>query len=404
MGATGGALAAGAATGTASAQGPDYGGWFSDVSNFDGTTVDKTGRDEVTVTVGADGNNGTFAYAPPAVKISPGTTVLFEWVSDTHNVVVESQPDGADWSGHEPIEDTGFSFESTFETKGIYTYFCQPHKSLGMKGAIVVDDSGGGGGGGGSSAEAVPAEFGDWFSDVSNYDGTTVDKTGQDEVTVIVGADGNNGSYAYEAPAVRVSPGTTVTFEWESDTHNVVVQDQPEGADWSGHEAIEDTGFSFESTFETTGVYTYFCQPHKSLGMKGAIVVGPAPGASSGGGREGGEHDESFQLNITPVLIAVGGGLIMAVLSPLLFGAFWRETGTRSQPAVDYELERVEPGEDGPPVTEEAPVEETAVELGHDEYDPVGTATLIIGYTLLITVLWIFMYFVEFLGAPTVTG
>ena len=44
-------------------------------------------------------------------------------------------------------------------------------------------------------------------------------------------------------------------------------------------------------------------------------------------------------------------------------------------------------------------------EIGHDEYDPVGTLALITVYFLIIALLWVFMYFVEFLGnEPTVVG
>ncbi|ELY71539.1 hypothetical protein [Natrinema versiforme] len=44
-------------------------------------------------------------------------------------------------------------------------------------------------------------------------------------------------------------------------------------------------------------------------------------------------------------------------------------------------------------------------EIGHDEYDPVGTAILIGIYFLILVLLWLFMYFVEFLGnGPTVVG
>ncbi|MBZ6493704.1 hypothetical protein [Natrinema longum] len=44
-------------------------------------------------------------------------------------------------------------------------------------------------------------------------------------------------------------------------------------------------------------------------------------------------------------------------------------------------------------------------EIGHDEYDPVGTAILITIYFLILVLLWVFMYFVEFLGnGPTVVG
>ncbi len=44
-------------------------------------------------------------------------------------------------------------------------------------------------------------------------------------------------------------------------------------------------------------------------------------------------------------------------------------------------------------------------EIGHDEFDPVGTLTLIAIYFAVLVVMWFFMYFVEFLGnGPTVVG
>ena len=44
-------------------------------------------------------------------------------------------------------------------------------------------------------------------------------------------------------------------------------------------------------------------------------------------------------------------------------------------------------------------------EVGHDEFDPLGTATLIAIYFAILVVLWVFVYFVEFLGnGPTVIG
>ena len=44
-------------------------------------------------------------------------------------------------------------------------------------------------------------------------------------------------------------------------------------------------------------------------------------------------------------------------------------------------------------------------EIGHEEYDPIGTLTLIALYFLLVAIMWVFIYFVEFLdGGPTVIG
>ncbi|MFC6787572.1 plastocyanin/azurin family copper-binding protein [Halobaculum halobium] len=68
--------------------------------------------------------------------VTPGTTVTFDWVSDGHNVLFDQNP--GDVSGHEPLEDEGFSFEVTFETTGTYEYYCDPHRSLGMVGTVEV--------------------------------------------------------------------------------------------------------------------------------------------------------------------------------------------------------------------------------------------------------------------------
>ena len=94
-----------------------------------------------TVAVGPDGSLVFTPGTEEPLQITPGTTVTFNWESDNHNIVVDSQPEGAGWSGHEPIENTGFTYEHTFETLGEYEYYCQPHESAGMIGAIEVVES-----------------------------------------------------------------------------------------------------------------------------------------------------------------------------------------------------------------------------------------------------------------------
>lgn len=52
-----------------------------------------------------------------------------------------------------------------------------------------------------------------------------------------------------------------------------------------------------------------------------------------------------------------------------------------------------------------APADGIEREIGHDDFDPVGTLTLILGYLAILVLLWVFMYFVEFLGRGlTVVG
>ena len=145
-----GAGAVAAVSGVASAQGePDYGGWLDDVGNYSSTT-DARGESEVTVTVGAEGNGGNLAFDPPAVWVDPGTKIIWEWngKGGAHNVVAE---EGGDFESDLTAE-AGFTFEQTLDEEGIVKYYCMPHQSLGMKGAVAVGDvetTGGGGGGGG---------------------------------------------------------------------------------------------------------------------------------------------------------------------------------------------------------------------------------------------------------------
>jgi len=128
------------------------------------------------------------------------------------------------------------------------------------------DDEGGDENGG---SDGAPSEVEDYLGDANNYDGV-VDETGSDSVGVAVGPDGEN---AFGPAAVRVSSGTTVTWDWKNGSHNVVPDTVPDGSDWSGDESIEQPDYSHEHTFETAGTYLYYCSPHREVGMKGAVVV-----------------------------------------------------------------------------------------------------------------------------------
>ncbi|XVH31390.1 halocyanin domain-containing protein [Haloferacaceae archaeon DSL9] len=111
-----------------------YGDWFQNANGFDGTE-DRTDADEVTVAVGSGGGRG---YDPAAVRITPGTTVVWEWTGRgaQHNV---AEIDGAFES--EYYVDEGETFEHTFEEPGLYRYVCTPHQAQGMVGAVdVVED------------------------------------------------------------------------------------------------------------------------------------------------------------------------------------------------------------------------------------------------------------------------
>jgi len=142
--ATAGAVGAGA-VGAASAQSDLYGGYLSDTGNFDGTTADATGMDEITVSVGA-GNQGLL-FDPAAVVVDPGTTVLFEWTGNggAHNVYNDDELSRVDerlFDSGETVNDSGVLYDFTFEdaNTGTHPYACSPHRSLGMRGVIAVGE------------------------------------------------------------------------------------------------------------------------------------------------------------------------------------------------------------------------------------------------------------------------
>lgn len=76
---------------------------------------------------------------------------------------------------------------------------------------------------------------------------------------------------------LTVDPGTTVRFVWDSDTHNIAVEEQPERADWEGTpggpDEVYDEGYEYTHTFEVPGTYEFYCRPHRSVGMEATIVV-----------------------------------------------------------------------------------------------------------------------------------
>lgn len=114
---------------------PNYQGWFENVSNYKGT-VEGRGQSAYDVDVGVQGANGFFYFGPAAVAVSPNTTVTWRWTGrgGTHNVLSTS---GAFTSG-QLVDDEGHTFTHTFSRPGVFRYFCSPHQSLGMKGAVFV--------------------------------------------------------------------------------------------------------------------------------------------------------------------------------------------------------------------------------------------------------------------------
>lgn len=114
---------------------PQFGSYLDGV---DGGYDDLRGEDQVTVAVGAEGNGGNVAFSPAKIWIDSETTVVFEWTGEggAHNVVTNQGP--ASLNSGSPVSEAGTTYEYTFESTGITTYFCSPHESQGMRGGVAV--------------------------------------------------------------------------------------------------------------------------------------------------------------------------------------------------------------------------------------------------------------------------
>ncbi|MEF8786158.1 MAG: halocyanin domain-containing protein [Haloarculaceae archaeon] len=142
------------------------------------------------------------------------------------------------------------------------------------------------------TALAQDGNYGGYLEGAMNYDGRTADYTGEDSVTVDVGAGDTN--LAFGPAAINVDPGTEVTWEWtgKGGAHNVVAEDES----FTSGDPVGDEGTTFSYTFEEEGVYQYYCNPHKASGMRGVVAVGDtaegdvvAPDELQSEGDDGGE-------------------------------------------------------------------------------------------------------------------
>ena len=137
---------------------------------------------------------------------------------------------------------------------------------------VLAGCTGNGNGNGNGGGDGPPEDIENHLSDANNYGGSLEDTTGESEVTVDVGV-GSKG-YAFDPAAVRISSGTTVTWEWtgEGGGHNVASVEGSESEFTSG-ERVDEEGHTYEQSFDSAGSQLYVCEPHTAQGMKGAIEV-----------------------------------------------------------------------------------------------------------------------------------
>ncbi|MFB6354243.1 MAG: plastocyanin/azurin family copper-binding protein [Halobacteriales archaeon] len=86
----------------------------------------------------------------------------------------------------------------------------------------------------------------------------------------------------FEPHVLRLNVGGTATWVNESGTHSATAYHpdndrpllMPEAGDPFDSGILSEEGAEFEATFDTEGVYHFFCRPHESVGMLGSLIVG----------------------------------------------------------------------------------------------------------------------------------
>ena len=76
-----------------------------------------------------------FAFSASTITIDRGQSVRWRNTTATFHTVT---PDGHQAFAERQTSTRGQTFETRFDTPGRYLYHCEPHRSLGMTGEIIV--------------------------------------------------------------------------------------------------------------------------------------------------------------------------------------------------------------------------------------------------------------------------
>ena len=80
-----------------------------------------------------DANGNRMVYSQEFLEIAAGSTVKWVPTNKGHNVEIIASPNDMKFKSK-----NGKEASITFETPGIYYYWCTPHKGMGMIGLVVV--------------------------------------------------------------------------------------------------------------------------------------------------------------------------------------------------------------------------------------------------------------------------
>lgn len=177
--------------------------------------------------------------------MSVGDTVVWENTSGTVHTTTSAT--GLWDSGN---MQPGTSYSHTFGRPGVYRYYCAYHQADRMVGTVIVRS-------GTPSGRAIFATATSAASATRFVVGETNDET-------------------FSPMELRIGVGDTVTWK---NTSRVPHTSTSDAGFWDSGNM--PPGATYSHTFTRPGVYRYYCQYHRNMGMVGTIIVGPSPTASA---------------------------------------------------------------------------------------------------------------------------
>ena len=89
-------------------------------------------------TVTVDGFGTNIRFVPDTLTINEGDTVRFLWSGQLlpHNAIEENEL----FNSGDAMRNVDYTYTFNYTQSGVYDFYCEPHRDLGMLGQITVND------------------------------------------------------------------------------------------------------------------------------------------------------------------------------------------------------------------------------------------------------------------------
>ena len=89
-------------------------------------------------TITVDGFGSNLRFVPDTITINEGDTVRFLWSGQLlpHNAIEQNEL----FNSGEAMRNVDYTYTFDYSQSGVYEFYCEPHRDLGMIGEIIVDN------------------------------------------------------------------------------------------------------------------------------------------------------------------------------------------------------------------------------------------------------------------------